>query len=94
MKLNIDLRLYTFTAVLTAIKKQQVFANWKVEERSEQTAVLSFSNVQRNGCSTEDCRDRFLGQLNDELLREKLESDFRLVREKLVDLALSPIIKA
>lgn len=42
MELSVSSQTYSLSAVLTAVKKQQVFADWQMKERSETTTVLSF----------------------------------------------------
>lgn len=91
MQFSIDADNYSQTAVLTAIKKQQVSAAWRIEGRSKNSIVLSFDKTQ-SSLSDDECVRRFRLQLNDEMLREKLESDFGHVRDMLVDVALAPII--
>ena len=91
MKLNILKDDYSQTAILAAVKKQQVFADWRVEGRDGDMIVLSFDRPSLP-LTEEECVQRFRQQLDDEVLRERLESDFGHVRDMLVDAALSPII--
>ena len=77
--------------ILAAVKKQQVLADWGIEGRNEQSTILSFAKV-KTSITVEECERRFRQQLDDELLREKLEHDFGTVRDLLVKTALSPII--
>lgn len=92
--MRIDLNIYSISAILAAVKKQQVFADWKLVERNDNHAVLSYTHIEKDGLDATDCEKRFVCQLNDEQIREKLEADFNSVRNRLVDLALSPIINA
>lgn len=92
--MRIDLKIYSISAILVALKKQQVFADWRLIERDGDYAVLSYSRIVKDGLDATDCEKRFVCQLNDEQIREKLEADFNRVRDRLVDLALSPIINA
>ena len=91
MRINVATRDYSQTAILAAVKKQQVFAGWRVEGRDDESTVLSFDKP-ISSLTEDDCVQRFRQQLDDEVLREKLESDFGHVRDMLVDAALSPII--
>ena len=91
MQIEKSTAFWSKSAILAAVKKQQAIANWKIEEASEDRVVLSFSGAE---LSEEDCIRRFDQQLADEQLRERLELDFGHVRDRLVELALSPIIKA
>ncbi len=91
MKLTITKDDYSQTAILAAVKKQQVFADWRIERRDDDIIVLSFDRPSLS-LTEEECLQRFRQQLDDEVLREKLESDFGHVRDMLVDAALSPII--
>ena len=91
MKLTITKDDYSQTAILAAVKKQQVFADWRIEGRDGDTIILSFDRPSLS-LTEEECVRRFRQQLDDEVLREKLESDFGHVRDMLVDAALSPII--
>lgn len=94
MTLRIDLDVYSVSAVLTAVKKQQIHADWSVKEKQGEGLLLDFSSVHTEGLSDEQCISRFLSQLTDEQIREKLEQDFRQVRDLLVSTALAPIAKA
>ena len=91
MRISVATNDYTQSAILAAVKKQQVFADWGVEERGEQSTILSFAKT-KSSITDEECGRRFRQQLDDELLREKLEHDFGAVRDLLVRAALSPII--
>ena len=91
MRLSVDTHDYSQTAILAAVKKQQVFADWRIEERNKTSTVLSFDKV-RSSLPDDDLARQFRQQLDDEVLREKLESDFGHVRDMLVDAALAPII--
>ena len=91
MRISVATNDYTQSAILAAVKKQQVFADWGVEKRNDQETILSFSKV-KSSITGEECERRFRQQLDDELLREKLEHDFGAVRDLLVSAALSPII--
>ena len=89
MRISVVTNDYATTAILAAVKKQQVFADWRVEERNEKATVLSFN---KSFIPEEDCISRFRQQLSDEQLREKLEVDFGRIRDMLVSVALTPII--
>lgn len=89
--ISVVTRNYTQTAILVAVKKQQVFAGWKMERRDDELTVLSFDRP-LPPLTEDECVQRFRQQLDDEMIREKLESDFGHVRDMLVDAALSPII--
>lgn len=91
MKLEISSAAYTLTAVLTAVKKQQIFANWQLIERTEKTTTISFSHREKANIDEESCVLRFRRQLDDEQIREKLEKDFGTIRDRLVATALGPI---
>lgn len=91
MRITVATNDYTQSAILAAIKKQQVFADWSVEDRSEQSTIISFTKT-KSSTTDEECERRFRQQLDDELLREKLEHDFGAIRDLLVRAALSPII--
>ena len=91
MRFSIATRDYPQTAILAAVKKQQVFADWRIEGRSGETIVLAFDRP-ISSLTEDGCVQRFRQQLDDEVLRGKLESDFGHVRDMLVDAALSPII--
>ncbi len=82
---------YSQTAILAAVKKQQVFADWRVDGQDGDMTVLSYEKSSSSTTEAE-CLKRLRQQLDDEVLREKLESDFGHVRDMLVDAALSPII--
>lgn len=92
MQISITANDYTQTAILAAVKKQQVFADWRVESRNEQSTTLSFTKT-KSSLTDKECERKFLQQLDDEQLREKLERDFGVVRNLLVSVALSPIIQ-
>ena len=91
MRINVVTRDYSQTAILVAVKKQQVFAGWRIEERGRESTILMFDKP-LTSLTEEECVQRFQQQLDDEIIREKLESDFGHVRDMLVDAALSPII--
>ena len=91
MQVSVTTRDYSQTAILAAIKKQQVFADWRIDGQDGETSILAFDKP-LSSLSEEECEKRFRQQLDDEVLREKLESDFGHVRDMLVDAALSPII--
>ncbi len=91
MRFSVVTRDYSRTAILAAVKKQQVFADWRIEGRDGEMTILAF-DTPSSSLSEGDCKKRFCQQLDDEILREKLESDFGHVRDMLVDAALSPII--
>ena len=90
MTIEISLKAFTATAILTAIKRQQPFADWSVVSSGGEHLMLGFSHTKDGD---DDAVRRFYIQLSDEMVREKLETDFGPVRDRLVDLALSPIIK-
>lgn len=94
MTISVDLGVYTVTAVLTAVKKQQVHADWCVKEKTQESLILAFSSIHTAEMSEEQCVAQFRRQLTDEQIREKLEQDFRQVRDLLVETALAPIAKA
>lgn len=91
MQLSVTTRDYSQTAILAAVKKQQVFADWRIDGRNGETTILTFDKTS-SSLAEDECVKRFRQQLDDEVLREKLESDFGHVRDMLVDAALSPII--
>ena len=91
MELSVSSQTYSLSAVLTAVKKQQVFADWQMKERSETTTVLSFSKCVNPDSDEAKCVAKFRRQLDDEQIREKLERDFGEIRNRLVAFALSPI---
>ncbi len=91
MQFSVTARDYSQTAILAAVKKQQVFADWRIEGQDGDKIVLSFGEPSLS-LTEDECVRRFRQQLDDEVLREKLESDFGHVRDMLVDAALSPII--
>jgi len=91
MRFSVVTRAYSQTAILAAVKKQQVFADWRIEKRDGEAVVLAFDKS-LSSLTEDECVQRFRQQLDDEVLREKLESDFGHVRDMLVDAALSPII--
>ena len=45
MRISVATNDYTQSAILAAVKKQQVFADWGVEERGEQSTILSFAKT-------------------------------------------------
>lgn len=91
MELTVSSQTYSLSAVLTAVKKQQVFADWRMKERSETTTVLSFSRCGASDSDEAQCVAKFRRQLDDEQIREKLEQDFGAVQDRLVAFALDPI---
>ena len=91
MRFSVATKEYSQTAILTAVKKQQVFAGWRIEGRDGETTILSFDKP-ISSLTDDECVQRFRQQLDDEVLREKLETEFGHVRDMLVDAALSPII--
>ena len=91
MQFSVTARDYSRTAILAAIKKQQVFADWRIDSQDCETTILTFDKP-LSSLTEAECEKRFRQQLDDEVLREKLESDFGHVRDMLVDAALSPII--
>ena len=91
MHVSVARRDYSQTAILAAVKKQQVFAGWRIEGRDDESTVLSFDRPV-SSLTEDECVQRFRQQLDDEMIREKLEFDFGHVRDMLVDAALSPII--
>ena len=91
MCVSIATRDYSQTAILAAVKKQQVFADWRIEERNGELTVLTFGKT-LSSFTENECVKKFQQQLDDEALREKLEVDFGHVRDMLVDAALSPIV--
>lgn len=93
MRIRIATNEYSQTAMLVAIKKQQVFADWRMEGREGDAIVLSCVNI-KSSLTEEECERRLRQQLDDEQIREKLEKDFGEVRELLVNVALTPIIQA
>lgn len=92
MELTVSSKAYSLPAVLTAVKKQQVFADWRLKERSEVTTVLSFSRCAYSDSEEAQCVAKFRRQLDDEQIREKLEKDFGPVRDRLVAFAIDPIV--
>jgi hypothetical protein len=91
MRLEISTSIFTPTAILTAVKKQQSFADWRVADTYGEKIVLEFQ------CATvgeQEAVSKLEAQIADEQIREKLEKDFGEIRNRLVDLALAPIIKA
>jgi His-Xaa-Ser system protein HxsD len=91
MRVIVNNSLYSKNAVLVAVKKQQGFADWKIEDYLEDSTIVAFSKT--NGAhSKEECEQRFRQQLEDEQIREGLEERFGQVRDLLVSAALSPII--
>ncbi len=91
MTIVISLKVFTPTAILAAMKRQQPFADWSVVSSEGDRFVLGFSHAKEGD---DDAVRRFYSQVSDEMIREKLEKDFGSVRDRLVDLALSPIIKS
>lgn len=91
MKIQVATTAYSITAILAAIKKQQVFADWRLEAHDGNSATLSCDRIAQTA-TLEECEWKLRRQLDDEQLREKLECDFGRVRDMLVDAALSPII--
>lgn len=92
MRIRIATNEYSQTAMLVAIKKQQAFADWRMEGREGDATVLSCFNI-KSSLTVKECEDRLRQQLDDEQIREKLEKDFGEVRELLVNAALAPIIQ-
>ena len=91
MRLEISTTTFTLTAILTAVKKQQSFADWRVVDSADEKVVLEF---QRVTLGEKEAVRQLEAQIADEQIREKLEKDFGEIRNRLVDLALAPIIKA
>lgn len=91
MRITVPIGECSNTAMLAAIKKQQVFADWHIESIEGNSYALSYSKA-KTSLSGEDCDRLLREQLRDEILREKLERDFGNVRDMLVNAALSPII--
>ena len=91
MRLEISTTTFTLTAILTAVKKQQSFADWRVVDSANEKVVLEF---QRATLGEKETVRQLEAQIADEQIREKLEKDFGEIRNRLVDLALAPIIKA
>lgn len=90
MRISIEAREYSQTAILAAIKKQQVFADWRIEDRDDSSILVSYGKA----ClPDEECAMRLRRQLDDEVVRERLEADFGSVRDMLVSAALAPIIR-
>lgn len=75
MQISITANDYTQTAILAAVKKQQVFADWRVESRNEQATTLSFTKT-KSSLTDKECERKFLQQLDDEQLREKFGAGF------------------
>ena len=82
MTISVDLGTFSVSAILTAVKKGQVYAD------------LTFTKVRHGDTTEEQCVANFTRQLNDEQIREKLELDFKNVRDWLVKTALAPIADA
>lgn len=91
MRVIVNNSLYSKNAVLVAVKKQQGFADWKIEEYLEDSTIVAFSKT-NVAYSEEECEQRFRQQLDDEQIREGLEERFGQVRDLLVSAALSPIV--
>lgn len=91
MRVSVKNVVYSQDAILVAVKKQQGFADWRIEERLEDCTRISCSKIV-GSLSEEECEKRFRQQLDDEQIRVKLEEKFGQVRNLLVSAALSPII--
>ena len=91
MRIKIANDVYSKTAILAAVKKQQVFADWRIDESEDGNVALSFSKI-AGSVTPDECELRFRQQLDDEQIRERLEKNFSQVRIQLVNAALSPII--
>lgn len=94
MTISIDLGTFSVSAILTAVKKGQVYADWTFVECRDGKGVLTFTEVRHCDTTEEQCVANFTRQLNDEQIREKLELDFKDVRDLLVKTALAPIADA
>jgi His-Xaa-Ser system protein HxsD len=93
MRVIVNNSLYSKNAVLVAVKKQQGFADWRIEEYLEDSTIVAFSKTNL-AYSEEECEQRFRQQLDDEQIREGLEERFGMVRDLLVSVALSPIVNS
>jgi His-Xaa-Ser system protein HxsD len=91
MRIRVENEVYSKNAILVAVKKQQGFANWRIEECLKDSTVVVCSNIVES-CSEDECEKRFRQQLDDEQIRERLEEKFGHIRNLLVNAALSPII--
>ena len=91
MQLELSTNTYTPTAILTAVKKQQSVADWKIVDSANGKYILAF---EKSSIDANNVIARFNAQVIDEQIREKLEKDFGEIRNRIVELALSPIIKA
>lgn len=91
MRIRVKANDYSQTAILVAIKKQQVSAAWRIEDQNEESVVLAFDKAESQ-LSDEECEKRLRQQLDDEVLREKLELDFGRVRDLLVEVALKNLV--
>ena len=91
MRIRVKANDYSPTAMLVAIKKQQVSAVWRIEDQNEESVVLAFDKAESQ-LSDEECEKRLRQQLDDEVLREKLELDFGRVRDLLVEVALKNLV--
>lgn len=94
MTISVDLGTFSVSAILTAVKKGQVYADWTFVECRDGKGVLTFTEVRHCDTTEEQCVANFTRQLNDEQIREKLELDFKNVRDLLVKTALAPIADA
>ncbi len=94
MTISVDLGAFSVSAILTAVKKEQVYADWALVECRDGKAILTFTKVRHGDTTEEQCIANFTCQLNDEQVREKLEVDFKNVRDLLVKTALAPIADA
>ena len=94
MTISIDLGTFSVSAILTAVKKGQVYADWTFVECRDGKGVLTFTEVRHCDTTEEQCVANFTRQLNDEQIREKLELAFKDVRDLLVKTALAPIADA
>ena len=45
MRIKIANDVYSKTAILAAVKKQQVFADWQIDESEDGNIALSFSKI-------------------------------------------------
>ena len=91
MRVEFSTRTFTLTAILTAVKKQQPVADWRVVGSDDERILLEFENAR---VGDDEVARRLERQVIDEQLREKLEEEFGEIRKRLVDLALLPIIRA
>ena len=94
MTISVDLGAFSVSAILTAVKKEQVYADWTLVECRDGKAILAFTKVRHSHTTEEQCVANYTRQLNDEQIREKLEIDFKNVRDLLVKTALAPIADA